>query len=231
MEEEKENPNQPKSQTKSLIQLMYESQLPEESIRDNVSGFFLAAQETTVIALCWLMSIFVSYPDVQNRARKEANKLPKKLTYDSVKELRYIDALIKEGMRMYCPVPSVISRCSKKDTTVGNVQLPAGTPVVLNLISMAHDPEIWGDPSVFRPERFYLENITKTQRDAYKPFSGSPRTCIGQNFSLFQQKLFVVALLRKYNVIKLAPNGKITTIPGGALVYCPVFDKLIIQFK
>jgi cytochrome P450 len=217
----------------SLIELMYENNLSDETIRDNISAFFLAGHDTTTSSLGWLVSILASHPDVQQKARQEIlEKFPGEVTFDSLKELKYIDGLIKEGLRFYPPAPNISVRKSAVDTVVGNVRIPAGTSIEMNVISIAHNPKIWGDPENIRPERWYSENITKEQRNAWMPFSVGPRICIGMNMSLLEQKIFLVYFLKRFQQVKLAPSGKVTgNIGGFTLNYGPDMDKLILDLE
>jgi len=229
-ENQTENSDQPPIQTRSMIELMYENNIPETTIRDNVVGFFFAGHETTTTALVWLFVIFVTHPEIQEKARQEIfEKAPNGLTWDSLKELTYIDSLIKESLRMYAPVVGVSGRHAKNASVIGNVQVPAGTYIDVNHIIMGNDPKIWGDPNVIRPERWYPENLTKEQRKAWTPFSGGPRICIGMNFSLLEQKIFVACLLKRFKEIKLDPTGEIDPGHPKLISYSPDLDKLIIQ--
>jgi len=225
--------NHNECQAKSLIELMYENNLPEQAVRDNLSTFFIAGHETTSNSLGWLLSILASQPDIQQKARQEIlDKIPEEVTFDSIKELPYIDGLIKEGLRIFPPIGSVTGRFAVKDSVVGHVKFPAGTHIDLNLIAMANDPKIWGDPDIVRPERWFSENITKKQRTAWMPFSNGPRICIGMNFSLMEQKIFLVYLLKRYQQVKLAPNGKITPRLGGIGIFnTPDMDKMILELE
>jgi cytochrome P450 len=217
----------------SLVELMYESNLPEQTIKDNTAAFFLAGHETTATSLGWLISILVSNPDVQQKARQEIlEKIPGEVTFESLKELNYIDGLIKEGLRFFPPVPVMNGRIAARDSLIGNVHIPAGTPIELNIIAMSNDPNIWGDPEVIRPERWYSENITKEQRNAWMPFSNGPRICIGMSMSLLEQKIFLVYFLKRFQQVKLAPSGKVTgNIGGFTLNYGPDMDKLILDLE
>jgi len=235
MQEKKENQNensQIESKSKSVIELMYECNLPESTIRDNVSTFFLGGHETTANSLAWLISVLVTHPKIQQDARQEIlDKTSNELTYDSLKELIYIDALIKESIRMYPPGTIANGRIAKYDSVIGHVRVPAGTYVDLNHISMANDPKIWGDPDVIRPERWFPANLTKEQRDAWTPFSAGPRICIGMNFSLLEQKIFLVCFLKRFKDISLDPQGEINPIHGGLQTYSPDMHKLILQLN
>jgi len=215
----------------SLIQLMYENGLSEQVIRDNVSLFFLAGHETTSATLTWIMAYLVSNPQVQEKARKEVFEIVlDELTFEHVKELPYLEGIIRETLRMRPAGPVISGRYSPKDSVLGPIKIPAGTGIQCDIISMCFDPAIWGDPEVFRPERWFAENVTKEQRGAWIPFSYGPRICIGMNFSLVEQKIFLVKLLKQFKEIKLAPGAEIKH-KIGTFISAPDFDKLKIQFK
>jgi len=94
---------------------------------------------------------------------------------------------------------------------------------------MLQSTEIWGDkPEIFRPERWSPEVLTKEQRSAWLPFSYGPRICIGMNFSLIEQKIFLSTLLREYSWIELAKDAVLTTKKG--FLNTPETKKMKIKF-
>jgi len=166
----------------------------------------------------------------KKKARNEVfEKVTTPLTSDLLKELKYLDGLIRETSRLCPPVPGGGIRYVPKDTIICDVKLPAGTSVLTDLISMGYDPKIWPDPEMLIPERWFPENLTKEQRRAWMPFSEGPRICIGMNFSLTEQKIFLVSLLKRFSDIKLAPNAQICSRSWGVL-NAPDIDKLLIDF-
>ena len=66
---------------------------------------------------------------------------------------------------------------------------------------MHYDEKYWNKPFEYMPER-WLDTEDKQPRHAYAyaPFGGGARVCIGNNFSLLEQKLFLATLLREYSV-------------------------------
>lgn len=116
------------------------------------------------------------------------------VTYEDIGSLKYLEACIKETLRLYPSVP-LIARQVVEDIKISELLkstisdlyqvpfleehiLPAGTGVVL-IPSMVHrDPNYWDDPEVFRPERF-IEGELKHPY-AYIPFSAGSRNCIGK---------------------------------------------------
>jgi len=196
----------------SLVDLMIDSGMAEKDIRDNVAVFFLAGHGTTSSTLTWIIAMLATHPEIQQKARKEIlEKTPNGLTYESLKEFEYLDWVIHETMRMYPAVPVIGGRKVQTDLLLGDWKIPANTIIQIDFVSLLYDPKIWGDPEKFRPERWSPENLTKEQRSSWMPFSYGPRICIGMNFSLVEQKIFLASLLREFSQIELAKDSVITT--------------------
>jgi len=228
--EQRKNDGNTQPSSISIIELMYENNVPESLIRDNAAIFFAVGHDTTASNLGWIVATMASNPHVLEKARAEIlEKIPEDFNMDHLKNLTYTEGLIKEVLRIYPVAPIIGWRSALKDTVVGNVYLPAGTHVQCDLISMSRDPKIWGDPEVIRPERWYTENLTKEQRAAWVPFSTGPRVCIGLSFTILEQKIFLIYLLKKFKSIKLAPNGEVKT-KVGSFTYSADFNKFIVQF-
>jgi cytochrome P450 len=214
----------------SLLQLMINANINEQDIRDNLSLFFLAGHETTASTLSWAIGLLASYPEIQKKARTEVlEKTQNGLTYESLKDLEYIDWFIHETMRMYPAAPVFGQRSLNTETTIGDWKIPEKTLIQIDVVSMLYNPQIWGDPRTFRPERWSPENLTKDQRSVWMPFSYGPRICIGMTFSLLEQKIFLATILREFSCIQLSKNGSLEVHPRGFL-NLPDPDKLKINF-
>jgi len=156
-------------------------------------------------------------------------KAPNGLTYDLLKDLVYIEWIINETMRISPAVPSIGNREVLQDTTLGDWHLPAKTIVNINLVSMFSDPNIWKSPEEFNPERWSPQNLTKEQRNVFFPFSRGPRVCMGMNFSLIEQKVFLATILREFSSFSTSKDCVIETV-SKAFLSGPNFDKLTLQF-
>jgi len=208
---------------------MIDNGISESDVCDNVGLFFFAGQETTSFALSWAMGMLASYPEVQEKARKEVlEKTPNGLDFESIENLEYIDWFIRETMRFHPPVPLIPGRKTTKEVILGDWKIPENTVIQISIMGMHLNPKVWGDPEVFRPERWSPKNITKEQKASWMTFSFGPRTCIGMNFSLLEQKIFLSTLLREYSSIQFAKDGKLVT-DKTKFFLCPDFDKLKIQ--
>ncbi|KAL3858620.1 hypothetical protein ACJMK2_008891, partial [Sinanodonta woodiana] len=131
--------------------------------------------ETTSSAICWGIYALGKYPLVQEKVYEEIESImgdKTTLDWDGLQQLRYLNMVIKENMRMFSTVP-MISRELDVPTVVEGVQLPAGSRIDINIATINHRPDIWFDPMEYRPERFEEANI----RDPYSyiPFSMGSR--------------------------------------------------------
>jgi len=210
---------------------MIDSGMSENDVRDNISLFFLAGHETTSNALAWAVGMLASHPEVQEKARKEVfEKTPNGLDFESTKNIEYIDWIIHETMRMHPPIPVLRAKRNTKEVLLGDWKIPENSLVQIDLVSMLHNPQIWGDPEVFRPERWSPSNLTKEQRTLWMPFSYGPRICLGMNFSILEQKIFLSTLLREFSKFQFAKDGRAVESAASNIFHSPDSKKLKIQF-
>ncbi|CDH52107.1 cytochrome p450 [Lichtheimia corymbifera JMRC:FSU:9682] len=195
---------------KDLLTLMIEAEndgqgrLSNDELLSNLCVFFLAGHDTTASALAYAIYYLAVNPSAQDKARKEAlavlgnDPIP---SLDQMRSLSFINMVIKETLRLNPPAVSIIPREATRDTELNGVFIPKGTRVSLDIIDLQRNPAVWQDPDVFRPERFApggeAEQLTRNGMP-WVPFSDGARKCIGSNFSLMEQRVFLTMLLREY---------------------------------
>lgn len=79
--------------------------------------------------------------------------------------------------------------------------IPKGSTIVINILGMGRNGNIWKNPEIFDPERFEPENFSKLRPFSWIPFSGGPRNCIGQKFAMLQIKSTISKVLRHFEII------------------------------
>jgi cytochrome P450 family 110 len=168
-------------------------QMTAEEIRDECMTLLLAGHETTALSLTWAFVTLLQNPRVIEKLSEEHIKVAgnEPVTTDMASKFVYLDATIKESMRINNLFP-MVGRKTIEPVEIKGYHLPAGT-IVLPCNLLVHQlPELYPEPHEFRPERFLVE-----QQHPYGwfPFGGGPRRCIGMNFAQFEMKMLLASIL------------------------------------
>ncbi|KAI9306770.1 cytochrome P450 [Cunninghamella echinulata] len=195
---------------KDLLTLMLESELngegslTNEELNSDLNVFFTGNHDTTSSTMSSIFYYLAKHPDVQQRAREEAIKIfgdePADIspTADQLKELVYINQVIKETLRMNGPALQITPRCTTKDTEIEGVFLPKGTKVTVAIYDLHHSPYNWKNPEEFNPDRFADGGEAEQKERGGLSWAPFARMCIGMNFSLAEQRIILSSFLRKY---------------------------------
>ncbi|CAL1287238.1 unnamed protein product [Larinioides sclopetarius] len=130
------------------------------------------------------------------------------MSYDAVREMKILDAVISETLRMHPPI-ATLERSAVENYALRNtgIVVEKGMRVMIPIYGMHYDPEFFEDPEIFNPERF-LED-PKHPQYAYLPFGSGPRNCLGMRFALLEIKVCLSNLLHHF---RLKPHSN-TKIP------------------
>ncbi|KAG6464687.1 hypothetical protein O3G_MSEX014673 [Manduca sexta] len=186
-----------------MLQLADDDGLTDQEIRENIDTFLIAGFDTLSSALTCIFATLGSYPDVQNRAYEEVleifNDPDKDVDKNDLPKLVYVEAVIKETMRLY-PMAFGVARCTDTEVKLKNYIVPAGTNCLLGFWSM-HRQSIWGsDAHQFRPERWLNPDTLPKNPNAYAPFSIGKRNCIGKSYAMMSMKVLVAHVLHRYRI-------------------------------
>ncbi len=146
--------------------------LDEAIVRDHLLTMLFAGHDTTATALAWAFDLLAHNPPVAERLASEL------AGDDDV----YLDALIKEVLRMRPIVPEIVRRIVEP-TRIGGTLLPAGTTVGVSAHLLQHRPDIYPEPAVFRPDRFVEQQV---EMHAWIPFGLGARRCLGAAFATLE---------------------------------------------
>lgn len=183
--------------------------LTEEGIREEVDTFMFEGHDTTAMALSWIIFLLGHHPEVQEKLWPEIDHLFDELQAEqsqgsnskssfspsniqiplsAVKDLSYLDCVVKEGLRL-CPSVPFIGRRLHEDTVIPagekNYTVPAGTIIYVFIWMLHRDPETFPSPETFNPDRFLPENNSGRNPFAFVPFSAGKSL---SNLRLFYKK-------------------------------------------
>ncbi|XP_051121655.1 cytokinin hydroxylase-like [Andrographis paniculata] len=175
---------------------------PEEMV-DECKTFFFGMYETTGLVLTWSLLLLAVHPEWQRQLREEVGEV---VGFGEIKDVSELYGLKKMGwvmnevLRLYGPVPTV-QRQAKHDIKVGNLVIPNGTNIWIDVVSMHHDPNLWGeDVYEFKPERF--ENDIHggcAHKMGFLPFGFGGRMCVGKNLANLEYRVVLTLILSKFS--------------------------------
>ncbi|KAL4249120.1 cytochrome P450 family protein [Abortiporus biennis] len=185
-------------------------------LRDETLNILVAGRDTTASTLTFIIYFLSTHPEVMTRLRQEILDRvgsARRPTYDDIREMKYLRAVINETLRLYPPVP-INLRKVVNDTTWPNPDptqkpfyVPAGTSVTYSPIVMHRNKRLWGpDAEEFDPDRFLDERLHKylvPNPFIFLPFNGGPRICLGQQFAYNEISFFIIRLLQNFTDIEL----------------------------
>jgi len=162
--------------------------------------------ETTSVTLTWALSLLLNNPKALKKAQDEIDKHVgrKRLVEESdMKNLVYLDAIIKETLRLYPAVPLSVPHESMEDCIMSGYNIPKGTRLLLNLWKIHRDPNIWSEPYEFQPERFLTSHKdvdVKGKHFELLPFGSGRRMCPGALFARKSLHLTLASLLQQFEL-------------------------------
>jgi cytochrome P450 len=172
--------------------------LSDQALRDELVTLLVAGHETTATALAWAVHHLLVHPDVRARLADEIRGIDDPL---ALSRLDYLDAVVKETLRLTPIVPMVGRRLTRPMTVAGRA-LPAGVVAAPSIVLAHRRAERWPDPDRFAPERFLEAKPTPYE---FLPFGGGVRRCIGAAFALYEMKIVLAEILRRVE-LELQPG-------------------------
>ena len=156
-----------------------------------------------------LLNILAQNPQILTRLQTEVDKVlgaDRQPCLVDCDLMPYTMATLYELLRFGGMVPCYIHR-TLEDTSVGGFIVSKNTDVIAFFTAMLSEPEFWGDPEVFRPERFldkrgFLVPIDHSRRKrTLLQFGAGLRGCIADNFVIMRWFIFITAMVQKFYIL------------------------------
>lgn len=187
---------------------MTDRQLIEESLI-----LFIAGHETTANATAWMWYLLSLHETETEKARREVKTQigEQNPTFSDLSRLSYLTQIIQESMRLYPPA-WITDRVAINEDQFNGIAIPKDTMIAAYIYGIHHAESLWENPEQFIPDRFAKEQKKNIPSNAYLPFGGGPRLCIGNSFAMMEMQLILAKMLQKYKV-ELVKDQKIEMQP------------------
>jgi len=187
--------------------------MSDEIVVSESMQLLVAGHETSSNALSWTLYLLSRHPDCVERVRDEFDSVlgDRPLGFSDVSKFEFTTQVINEALRLYPPF-WMVDRMALADDRAGDLNIPAGSTIVVFIYGTHHSPRYWDNPESFDPERFNKTNERLHTPFAHLPFGAGPRGCIGGNYAMLQMLMILSVLLRKYD-FQLVPGQTIEPRP------------------
>jgi cytochrome P450 len=195
--------------------------MTDAELRDELITMMVAGHETTATGVCWAFERMFATPRVYEQVQREVRSVcgGEPPSPDQLNRLEYLDAAIKEALRMR-PVLALVARKLHAPLVFGKYEVPAGWIVAPSMYLTHHNPDAYPEPMEFRPERFLG---VRPDPYAWFPFGGGSRRCLGLPFALYEMKVVIATILsrKQLSLAQRAPvrvqRRVITLVPSEGL--------------
>ncbi|KAK4207723.1 benzoate 4-monooxygenase cytochrome P450 [Rhypophila decipiens] len=212
------------------------ARMEEHEVRSAAFGAIAAGNETVAAGLQAFVYYMIRCPGAWERARKEVDEVlggeggeggpGGVVSYASAQKMVYLQACIKEALRIFGPASMGLPRVvGKGGMTFDEYTIPEGVIVSVNIWVMHHSKEIWGeDAREFNPDRWFRPNAASLEK-YFIPWGAGYSSCPGPNIAKIELSKICATLVRDYEFDQVDPKQEwswkayFTAVPGGWPVY------------
>ncbi|KAF9601739.1 hypothetical protein IFM89_022853 [Coptis chinensis] len=165
---------------------------------------FAAGTETSSVALQWALAELINNPHVFKKAREEIESVvgTDKLVQESdIPNLPYIQAIVKETLRLHPTAPVILRECNK-DCNIEGYDILNKTKIFINIWAIGRDPKYWENQLEFKPERFLNQEAFvdgKGVQFQLLPFGSGRRSCPGEPLALHVMHVTVASMVQCFD--------------------------------
>ncbi|XP_021847070.1 cytochrome P450 76AD1 [Spinacia oleracea] len=186
-----------------LLDLHKHNELSMGEINHLLVDIFDAGTDTTSSTFEWIMAELIRNPKMMKKAQEEIEHVlgkDKKIQESDFIKLPYLQAIIKETLRLHPPTVFLLPRKADIDVELYGYIVPKDAQILVNLWAIGRDPQAWRKPEVFLPDRFLGSKIDVKGRDfGLLPFGAGRRICPGMNLAIRMLTLMLATLLQFFN--------------------------------
>ncbi|KAK7303623.1 hypothetical protein RJT34_14534 [Clitoria ternatea] len=177
-------------------------EMDKKKIEHLLHDLLVAGTDTTSYTLEWAMAELLHNPTTMSKAKKELEEtvgLGNPIEESDIAKLPYLQAIMKETLRLHPPAPFLLPRKAKVDVELNGFTIPKGAQVLINEWAIARDSKVWDNPNMFSPERFLGSKVDiKGQSFQLTPFGSGRRICPGMPLAIRMLHLMLGSLINSF---------------------------------
>ncbi|XP_010523700.1 PREDICTED: cytochrome P450 76C4-like [Tarenaya hassleriana] len=180
-----------------------ESELNMNVIKSLLLDLFGAGTDTKSSTVEWAMAELLRNPTKMTKVQTEIGRvIGENVVFDDsdIQKLPYLQAVVKETLRLHPPVPFLIPRKAQSDARIFEFFVPKNAQVLVNVWTIGRDSSVWENPTQFEPERFLGSEIDVKGKDfELIPFGAGRRICPGMPMAFKTVPMMLVSLLHSFD--------------------------------
>mmetsp|Transcript_24681 Transcript_24681/g.33862 ORF Transcript_24681/g.33862 Transcript_24681/m.33862 type:complete len:248 (+) Transcript_24681:1-744(+) len=193
------------SEIDDALGAMVREDMSLKDVEDHFVTLVCAGHDTTAFFTSYMCYLLAAHPEKQEKLWEEINSVldgQQDITMDSITELKYLNQVMQETLRLYSIIPMITRYCTEEHhIPESGVTIPKGAYILIPLFLINRDPELWDNPSEFIPERFADKGMEFTSAKAgFFPFGYGVRVCIGNILAQTEAAIFICHLLRAFHL-------------------------------
>lgn len=215
-----------------LVHLAKQPKFTEKMLCAEAKLMLFAGTDTTAHTLSFSVGALGLNPNVFQKARQEVDQVwqtHKEINSKSLKELTYIQGVIKEAMRLY-PVSNGSTGClAIQDTVIEGIHIPKGTHISWSILAAGRDSQEYPQPDEFLPERWLKDEQGNTKPLTMLVFGSGAHRCIGESLAMLEATVMLALLLRYFDWELV--NGRTSLEQLGQNLTVFPEDRMPVRFK
>jgi cytochrome P450 family 135 len=172
--------------------------LSDREVRDELVTLLLAGHETTATGLAWTLDLLLHSPEVLVRAAELDDE--------------YLDAVVKESLRIRPVIPGVGRVVRGEPFSLGGYTIPEGVEINPSIRVIHRRADLYPQPAAFRPDRFIGPDAPDTY--TWIPFGGGTRRCLGASFAQMEMRIVLKRVLERCSLRAAEPELDETAFRG-----------------
>ena len=195
----------------ALAALINDRTLTDTDREDHFKTLITAGHDTTAFFMSYMAYLLARNPQIQQKLYDYLDETLEGgiqrpnlcITADEFANLKYLHFVMMETLRMYAIIPVVTRECGEdihiKETDI-DITIPKNITILIPMIVMNRDPELWDNPNEFNPSRFENKQSADftSAKDGFFPFAYGSRTCIGNVLAQIESAIAFIHLLRQF---------------------------------